>query len=227
MIKMKCVWEKTVSFRKSWSLMFWIQERICPSLWFSHWGRSRLSILSSGLTISYIHEISAHGRSSIDIQLQQGRILRVGRSRSAKSDGCGLNVSSYHPSRYTSPSREHVSALALFGVCFPVNELAIEKQKIERWGMARYFIMAHRQKQHMSAACFQQCTPIVLIEFIDSLWTNDEFARKPVTSWWRTFGLTGDETHCRLWEKRMSEWSFSCPIRFKYTSPSVSVYLTC
>jgi hypothetical protein len=70
--------------------------------------------------------------------------------------------------------------MALFGVCSQANERAIEKQKIERCSVARYFILAHGQKPHMSAALLEQYATIVLIQFIDSPGINDEFALKPV-----------------------------------------------
>jgi hypothetical protein len=71
--------------------------------------------------------------------------------------------------------------MMLFGVSSQANELAIEKYEVERCRMARHFIVAHRHEPYVSASLFQQCTTIVLIQIIDLLRINDEFARKPVT----------------------------------------------
>jgi hypothetical protein len=71
----------------------------------------------------------------------------------------------------------------LSGLCFI---LASSSQDIAAiWPVsafveACYFVHDCRQKPYMSAALFQQCTTIVLIQFIDCPRINDEFALKPV-----------------------------------------------
>jgi hypothetical protein len=59
-------------------------------------------------------------------------------------------------------------SMTLFAVFLQGNEVAIEKQNIERRRIRIHFILAQSQKPHVSAALFQQCTTIVLIHFIDS-----------------------------------------------------------
>jgi hypothetical protein len=71
--------------------------------------------------------------------------------------------------------------MMLLEVSSETNELAIEKQKVDRCERGIHFLPADRQKPYMTAAPFQQYTTIVLIEFIDFPWINDEFTLKPVT----------------------------------------------
>jgi hypothetical protein len=68
-----------------------------------------------------------------------------------------------------------------FEVSSQANELAIEKEKVERCLMSIHLILAYRQQLSVNAALFQQCTTIVLIQFIGSPPINDEFTLKPVT----------------------------------------------
>jgi hypothetical protein len=79
--------------------------------------------------------------------------------------------------------------IALVGVCLQVNELGIERQKIERCRMARFLLLTHGQNPERNAAIFEQCATFVLIQFIDSPGINDEFARKPVALLMDDFSL--------------------------------------
>jgi hypothetical protein len=79
--------------------------------------------------------------------------------------------------------------MTLFGVSSQANELAIEKQKVERCRMGTRFTLAYKQKPYTSAAVFHQYPTIVLIQFIDSLRENDEFALKPVALLMDEFSL--------------------------------------
>jgi hypothetical protein len=154
------------------------------------WGSQSISGKPATLDSSVVLRHDGHVRQAvstellcrINIQLRWGRNLGVGRSRSAKNDICGLNVSSDHRPPCTLQLQEQMSGMFCLNGWRTYDAVwgLFAGEWVEPCRMGIHVILTSRHKLYVSAALFQQCTTIVLIQFIDSPRMNDEFVLKPV-----------------------------------------------